>query len=123
MHWKGDTPRAPARWVATGEVLTTSFDVSFTPPAVQASTWLLTGVDWTATQAQPVHCFTHLALGPEITIFYWDSQSTGEGLGVRWSWRGDLPLFPGDELIIHGDSSAAIVWSATAWGILAPESP
>jgi hypothetical protein len=86
-------------------------------------TFVLTGIDATATQAEPIQCFFDAQLvynTSEIATFYWDSQSTGEGNGVWFSWRGAIPLALGEGLNLNGTSSGTIVWAALASGFIVP---
>lgn len=100
---------------------TTSWEDTISPAGV-GQTALILGIDWTATQDEPVQCFTHLLYAGSF-LFYWDSQSTGEGLGVRWSWRGALPLAQGQVIQVIGTSSSAIEWSGSWFGLLVPGPP
>lgn len=81
---------------------------------------VIEGIDWTASRANPVQCFTQLVFNTNSAYFFWDSQSTGEGNGVRWSWRGSLALALGDAVTILGQASASITWGAIAWGYQLP---
>lgn len=77
-------------------------------------------IDLTFTQAEPVQCFGGFydAFG---SCFYWDSQSTGEGLGVTMSWRG-LQVFHADgperPCSVVGNSSATLYVGCTISGHL-----
>jgi hypothetical protein len=82
---------------------------------------VIEGIDWTATQANPVHCFTQLIFDQNNGLFFWDSQSTGEGNGVRWSWRGSLVLEGGQGVSVKGQSDANITWGAVVWGYQTPK--
>lgn len=113
-------PSALIRVMDSGQLLGANFLATYSVPLTGGSTIRLQGVDWTATQSFPVHCFTHLQLQPNGTIFYWDSQSTGEGNGVRWSWRGDLPLGVGDGFQVVGTADGSIQWGAVAWALIEP---
>lgn len=95
----------------------------FVSPAALGQIVVVQGIDWTATQAEPVQCFTHLEyLGGHI--FFWDSQSTGEGLGVRWSWRGSLLLRQGSGINVVGTTGgASIAWGGAWFGITIPGDP
>jgi hypothetical protein len=81
---------------------------------------VLTGIDTTATQANPVQCFTNYSLGGS-TIFYWESQSTGEGNGVTFSWRGALPLPFGQTLVVDIHAVATIHLAGVAFGYVTPD--
>lgn len=99
-------------WNTTG----TSFSQSATNPG--GYPWVLLGVDWTATQAEPIQCFTGMTLTPHGGTFFYDSQSTGEGNGVRWQWRGMLVIPYTYELTVFGSASGSIDWGGVAWGII-----
>lgn len=80
-----------------------------------SGTALLLGVDAAATDAEPIQCF--LALGiTGCQWFYTDSQSTGEGLGVRWTWRGQIPIYENDVFYYRFSASGPINFGITAWG-------
>lgn len=115
-----ERPSALIRVIDSGQQLGANFLATYMAPTIGATTYRIQGVDWTATQAAPVHCFTHLELAPTGSIFYWDSQSTGEGNGVRWSWRGDLPLEAGEGLRVVGTADGSIQWGAVAWALIQP---
>lgn len=86
--------------------------------------WLITNIDATATQFEPVQAFFQAALWPNSLttgpIFYYDSQSTGEGLGIWFSWRGTLPLAPNDAVSIKGTSVSNLAWGGVISGIVVP---
>lgn len=94
----------------------TALSGTFTPEA-GGSGFLLLGVDMTCTQAQPVQCFANCQLGVGGPIFYWDSQSTGEGNGVTFGWRGQLIVHPTIELICALTAASSIVMGIVAWGL------
>lgn len=54
--------------------------------------------------------------------FYFDSQSIGEGEGIRFTWRGGHVLRPGDQLGVHFYVIGAGVcdWSVVATGVAGP---
>jgi hypothetical protein len=89
-----------------------------------ASSWIITQLDYTATQAMPVQCFFAAEVwrngGTSGPTFYYDSQSTGEGNGVWFSWRGALPLAPNDALAVVASSVSAIVWGGVVSGVVGP---
>jgi len=111
---------AIAARLLVGHTISTGFRVSYNAPAGGSA--VVTGLDVTATQAEPVQCFVRAACDPigasADAIFYWDSQSTGEGNGVWFSWRGALPLFAEDALVIEGDSGSSITWGWVAFGVV-----
>lgn len=53
---------------------------------------VITQVDATATGTEPTQLYFELIDHSTGAIFFHDSQSTGEGLGVMWVWRGAKPL-------------------------------
>lgn len=87
--------------------------------AAPDSPHILLGVDVVASEDEPIQCFFHIDthLGG---AFYYDSQSTGEGLGVYFAWRGMWRLYPTDNVTIFYSSSAVITWSGIAWGMVCP---
>jgi hypothetical protein len=93
----------------------------------EGSSLVITQIDGVARNANPVQCFFYAYVLPVGTsagcTFYYDSQSTGEGNGVWFSWRGALPLALSDQLIIASVSSATIQWSHVASGLLVPFDP
>lgn len=72
---------------------------------------VVTCIDITATGAEPVQCFASVQ-GVIGEAFYYDSQSTGEGLGVRFTWRGQYALDIGERVQLLCTSSAPIDWGA-----------
>lgn len=95
----------------------TSLSATYTP-SVGGSGGLLLGVDMTATQANPVQCFASLQLGTGGPIFYWDSQSTGEGNGITFGWRGQLKIDVSVELICTLTAASTITLGIVAWGLV-----
>jgi hypothetical protein len=102
--------------IATGSV--TSAHVNFTQGSTDTVAVLL-GADMTATQAEPVQVFAHL-VGNAGEIFYWDSQSTGEGNGVTFSWRGYYPLEHNDTIDAYVTAASGIIMGIVLWGCLVP---
>jgi hypothetical protein len=101
--------------VITASTTGSNLGGTFTPEA-GGSGLLLLGVDWTATQGTgSYNVYAQVASGP---IFYWDSQSIGEGNGVTYAWRGQLIVNPGEQLScqIVGGSSTAVL-GIIAWGL------
>lgn len=82
--------------------------------------YVVLGIDLTMTGVDTIGpCFCSFAIGGHI--FYWDSQSTGEGLGITFGWRGQIPIQKGDVLIIAADQpSTDLVVSSIAWGYCYP---
>lgn len=104
---------------------TTSTSFTFSAVNSDAATlWLVTQIDVTATQANPVTCFCGFQFrslgGSTGPYFYWDSQSAGQGNGVRWFWRGAMPLGPTDGVAVVCSSSANIVWGGVISGLVVP---
>lgn len=95
--------------LTSGETFTFSYGL--------AGVFILLGVDWAATIEEPVQCWTGLELNSH-GYFWWDSQSTGEGLGVRWQWRGALPMRDGDVFGVYFDAAASINVAGVLWGVV-----
>jgi hypothetical protein len=104
-------PTILQEWNSSGTNETANFVAPFGTPTI------LLGVDWTASGANPVQCFTALQLAPPGGNFYWDSQSTGEGNGVRWSWRGALLIPHGKTLSCVTIAVATINFGGIMWGV------
>jgi hypothetical protein len=85
---------------------------------------LITQIDAVAFNANPVQCFFHVQLIPvgasDGPAFYYDSQSTGEGNGVWFSWRGALPVLFEEQVFFEATSSATIDWGCIASGLILP---
>lgn len=81
---------------------------------------VLLGGDLTMTGAAGIGpCFASMALGG--VIFYWDSQSTGEGQGITFAWRGQLPLGHGDVITWAAQQPASdLSVSCVMWGYFLP---
>lgn len=53
-------------------------------------------------------------------LFYWDSQSVGEGRGITFSWRGAQMLFPDETATFHlevfpdGATKGIVAWGLVA---------
>jgi hypothetical protein len=100
---------------ASNDLPAVMFVEDSTPPIV------LTAIDATCTIEEPVHCFCR-AFTNDDTTFFWDSQSTGEGLGVTFAWRGALYLPRGDYFTVELTTTGAlIVMGICAFGWAAPE--
>jgi hypothetical protein len=82
-----------------------------------SGTRLVMGMDVVAAHANPIQCFCEFRVPSAISVFY-DSQSTGEGNGVRFTWRGQIPISPGESVTIVATSSGSLDWYITAWGLL-----
>lgn len=113
----------PVRFGVYGPTTTSAVNTSVRNPTI-GQTWVLTGLDFTASEAQPVQCFFAAQLwlngntfGP---TFYYDSQSAGEGLGVWFSWRGAITLNTNDAVGIVATSAANIVWGGVLFGVQFP---
>lgn len=105
-------PRRLLTYSATG----TGFTQTVNNTATLAPYWLILGCDIVASGAEPVQCFVNLQV-PAGQQIYYDSQSTGEGLGVRFPYRGQVPVLPNESFAVQVSSSAAITWYATVWGL------
>lgn len=86
------------------------------------------GIDITGFGVEPTHITFRAAAGPgsPASSFYYDSQSTGEGLGVYSSWRGELALDPGDVLevlVTYLSGSTSLTVGIAAWGYITPVGP
>lgn len=116
-------PFVQSRFGAYGPTTTSS--VSFVVRnGVAGQAWIITQIDFTATLAEPVQCFFAAALWPNSLVsgptFYYDSQSTGEGNGVWFSWRGCLRLDNADAVAIVASSASSIVWGGVVSGYISP---
>lgn len=88
---------------------------SYSPGWGGAMTYCL-GIDVTAVQGtSPEQTFVDMLING--SCFYHDSQSIGEGAGVTYSWRGQLPISTGETLTVIGTSADTENWSCVAWGI------
>jgi hypothetical protein len=119
------TDAVPSRFLAYGSIGTGFLQT--VNPAEPGSTSVLTQVDAVAYNAEPVQCWFHASMfasgsGAELA-FYYDSQSTGEGLGVWFSWRGALPFHGADALQVYATSSGSITWSVLCSGLIVPYDP
>ena len=83
------------------------------------STLVVQGIDATAIHAEPVQCWVDF-FALDVNSMMHDSQSTGEGLGVTFSWRGALPLGYNAEVKCVCHASAPILWAVTIWGYRVP---
>lgn len=94
------------------------YDSTFTVNAL--SKGVLLGADLTMTGATGVGpCFASLAIGG--VTFYWDSQSTGEGSGITFAWRGQLPIIGGDQLHWYASQPGSdLSVSSVMWGYVNP---
>lgn len=77
---------------------------------------IILGCDIVASGSEPIQCFVNLQIPTGIQVYY-DSQSTGEGLGVRFPWRGQIPLADGEDVSVQFSSSGSINWYVTVWGV------
>lgn len=100
---------------------TSSFTYTYNPPEAAAMSYVL-GVDMVAARATvTTQCFCDMYI--LTSAFYHDSQSIGEGGGVTFSWRGQIPLISGQTLTVDGESDSDAHWSVVAWGIWGPYQP
>lgn len=95
---------------------------TFEPSSYPNAVYTLLGIDTVCSGAEPSQITMAFWLGAAATQFYYDSQSTGEGLGVRFSWRGQLPVRAGYPAGITGNviSGPAVDWSGIFWGLVMP---
>ena len=86
----------------------------------QGELWVITNIDSVAKGSSGQQQFCDYLLSPGGD-FYHDSQSIGEGGGVWFSWRGALPMYNGDELVLSLQSSdTAVTLSHIASGFVIP---
>lgn len=79
-------------------------------------TGVLTDVDVIAYDAEPIQMFVRFYIGGDVGIYY-DSQSSGEGIGVRFQWQGRAVIGNGDTYGIDASTaSGAITWSGHMTG-------
>lgn len=97
----------------------TNISFQFAHETFLGTTVLILGFDAVAQGSEPIMCFCQFT-APAGIFLYYDSQSTGQGLGVRFQWRGQSPLFTGEAAEGRGISSGSINWSFSAWGLLVP---
>jgi hypothetical protein len=101
---------------ATGNTFTISL------PTYTNNLCVLLGIDVVVQGANPTQIDMGFGWPAATTYFYYDSQSTGEGNGVRFQWRGQL-AFPGSTTITItaiSVSGPGPNWSAIAWGLILP---
>jgi hypothetical protein len=108
----------PTLFAESGATAVNSFSFAASGAGVH-QVLLVQGIDVCAYGAQPVHCFANL-VSPLGYTFWWDSQSTGEGLGVRWNWRGAIPVRYFQSLTFSATADANISWGGVMWGQTAP---
>lgn len=101
--------------------LHTSFNIDVTNTHT-GSLWIVTCVDATCTGAEPVQCFCSMTANSVATVFY-DSQSTGEGVGVSFFYRGQIVLAHSDDLEVLLTSSATINMGIAISGYVIPQPP
>jgi hypothetical protein len=87
----------PARLVHKQQAVETDpFYASFGVSTADYGTFVVTHADCTLSGAEPIGpIFASLWIG-SVQVYY-DSQSTGEGLGVTFAWRGMVPFTPASE--------------------------
>lgn len=109
----------PFRPMANDEEGTSSLSSIYTnaTPALM----VIAGIDVTAqngSAAGPLFC--SCAIG--TAVFYWDSQSIGEGGGVTFSWRGAHMLFPDETLTVDLECPSGGVdkMSTLCWALAVP---
>lgn len=82
--------------------------------------YVVTAVDMTCTGAEPVQCFANIT-GILGEIIYWDSQSTGEGLGVSFNWRGFYIVEIGNPFHAAMTSASSIAMGIAINGFKVPQ--
>lgn len=102
-------------------VNSTTASSAVTDAPVGGVNYVVLGAYYTATGSNPITCFWSLRIPAAFTISY-DSQSTGQGNGVRFTWRGQIPMNAGENVAHTCTSSAPIFWCGVIWGILIPMS-
>jgi hypothetical protein len=90
-----------------------SYTTTITGPA--HACYLVLGFDFALGPDEPVQTWFTAANGS--SVFYRDSQSTGEGLGVTYAWRGQLPITSGFGLTLACTMFSTISLGWIVWGI------
>jgi hypothetical protein len=101
--------------------LTAPATATFSLASYPGNTVVFLGIDVviTATATGQFNvAFSAIALA---NYFYYDSQSIGQGGGIRFQWRGMLGVAGSSNVqvqaLLVGTSA---VWAGTAWGIVLP---
>jgi hypothetical protein len=108
----------PCRFLSHTE-LSSGNTVSVQPSLSNVGSVLVLGFDAVASGASPVQCFIDFQVPIGFQVFY-DSQSSGEGNGVRFTWRGQAPLMFNERLATKFSSVSNITWTVSAWGLALP---
>lgn len=107
-------PAVPAL-VFQQEASTDTFFYDVGAPVTAGLIFVLQGIDIVAgVRDTSGHCFMNVNLN-SVHLFH-DSQSVGEGQGVYSSWRGAVPVFESQHIVVDCYSDIALNWSATLWG-------
>jgi hypothetical protein len=81
---------------------------------------LVLGIELIASGASPVQCFANFQV-PSGSMVYYDSQSIGEGLGVRFVYRGQAVLLEDESMAVtFSATGGSPQWSLSAWGLALP---
>lgn len=115
LYWPNTVP---FRYTRLSTTSTGTTDTIFQPAWGNGGIVVL-GFDLVAWNANPVQCFCRLDLPTNCAVFY-DSQSAGEGNGIRFTWRGQIPLGPSESFSVYFSAVAAITWSYAVHGLLTP---
>lgn len=75
-----------------------SLSSTFTASNGNKATIVVTSIEMTATLVEPSQWYAEAWLNSVGYPFFHDSQSTGEGLGISFYWRGRLIIDNGDSL-------------------------
>lgn len=110
----------PWRFVLHSFVPSGDSSYTYTNGDHSESMGLLLGVDVTVTDSIST---PQIFLTVDLTgcQFYRDSQTIGEGAGIDFAWRGQLPMYPNEHLnwTLTGTDSHCTV-GLTAWGVVGP---
>lgn len=115
LYWPGTVP---LRYIRANSLSSGSTD-TIAQPAWANGGCIILGLDLVAAGAEPSQCFCSFSVPNNCTIFY-DSQSTGEGNGIRFTWRGQIPLGPSESMQVYFSSAMSITWSYAISGLLTP---
>lgn len=114
----GVPPNSIPQRLGRQQTTATSLTLGYTNPYTGV-TVIVTHIDITATGAEPVQCFAHAE--DDIGVrFYWDSQSTGEGNGVSFNWRGLYVLSHLESVYAIITAASSIILGATINGYILP---
>lgn len=115
LFWPG---AVPLRLISHTESSTGKTLVS-APAAWGAGGQIILGMDATAWGTSPDQCFAQFYV-PTSTSVWYDSQSIGEGLGIRFTWRGQIPIGTSETVSFYFNAASATNWAVSVWGLLTP---